>query len=163
MPNDRSFPSQRLARPALGLALAALMAPRALAFRLITPQEAAASAESAHLHGLMRGLTPQPLPTTLPRIDIVSPKLATDVHSPVTIQLKFVPAKGAVILPDTFRAYYGWLGIDITDRIREHAKITAAGLTADDAELPSGTHDLTLKIKDSEDHTFERSLSFTVE
>ncbi len=155
------MPNQRVSiRTTLVLALLAAANVRpAAAFELITPQEAANDAKAPHL----RALLPIPPPDALPRIEVVSPSLAKDVKSPVNIQLKFVPTDGAVILPDTFRAYYGWLGIDITDRIRQHAAITAAGLTVKDAELPSGSHDITLEIKDSHDHEAKRAVSVTIE
>jgi len=157
--------SNRASRPvlwALFLALALAVGASvggAGAFELITPQEAAKNAAAPHL----RALTPTPPPDALPRIEVVSPTLAKDVKSPVDIELKFVPTAGAVILPETFHAYYGWLDLDITDRIRQHAAISAAGLTAKDAELPSGSHDITLSVKDSLDHEARREVSVTIE
>ncbi|HUZ73123.1 MAG TPA: hypothetical protein VMU87_09060 [Stellaceae bacterium] len=159
MPINRASGAASLALLLPAALLAAASIRPAGAFVLVTPQEAANNAKAPHL----RALEPSLPPGALPRIDVVSPPLAADIRSPVDIRLKFVPTKGAVILPDTFRAYYGWLGIDITDRIREHASITAAGLTVKDAELPSGSHDITLEIKDSHDQEAKREVSVTIE
>jgi hypothetical protein len=49
----------------------------------------------------------------------------------------------------TFRAKYGWLGIDITALLLEHATETADSLSAQNVDLPSGDHSITVSISDS--------------
>ncbi len=144
----------------LAAALAGL-AP-AVAFPLVTPEEAAAA--QAHTRGFFTSpQQPGGNAAAVPQIEVESPALDGPVKSPVTIKLKFVPPPGAVIVPDTFRAYYGFLGIDITDRIRAHAAITPTGLTLEHAELPKGTHEITLSVRDSADRAAELRVSVTIE
>jgi hypothetical protein len=158
------MPSRIAFKLSFFVAVAALagIAP-ALAFSLVTPEEAAA-AQSAHARGFLPGPRhPGENAAALPQIEVESPALDAPVKSPVNIKLKFVPPPGAVIVPETFRAYYGFLGIDITDRIRAHAAITQAGLTLENAELPKGTHELTLSVRDSADRAAELRLSVTIQ
>ncbi len=71
-------------------------------------------------------------------------------------------AAGAEIDPTTFRVLYGWLGIDITDRLKEHANITPEGIRAENAELPEGRHELTLEIADTKGRYGAATLEFTI-
>ena len=51
---------------------------------------------------------------------------------------------------------YGWLGIDITARLLEHATETAYGLSAKNVDLPFGDHTITVSIADSNGRTGSR-------
>ena len=152
---------------ALGLLVASVVALRvrpASAFQLVSHDEAEQSVQSALQRGLpLHKPRTRSLIVSLPRIEVVSPSVDRPVPSPVNIRLRFLPEDGAVILPDTFKVAYGWLGLDITDRIRQHATITADGLVADNAELPKGTHDLTLSVSDSSNHKTKLEMSVTIQ
>jgi len=62
-----------------------------------------------------------------------------------------------------FNATYGWLGLNITRRLLEHADKTANGLVAHDIELPMGYHRVTPSIADANgttaSHTFNLSVA----
>lgn len=62
----------------------------------------------------------------------------------------------------TFNARYGWLGIDITRRLLDHAATTANGLVAADVELPLGSHRVTLSIADTSGKSASRTFRFSV-
>jgi hypothetical protein len=62
----------------------------------------------------------------------------------------------------TFPAKYGWLGIDITARLLEHATETADSLSAKNVDLPSGDHSITVSISDSAGRTGSRVLRLSV-
>jgi hypothetical protein len=62
----------------------------------------------------------------------------------------------------TFPARYGWLGIDITARLLEHATETADSLSAINVDLPSGDHSITVSISDSAGRTGSRVLRLSV-
>jgi hypothetical protein len=84
-----------------------------------------------------------------PQVFVDSPDLVEDgVTSPVKVVVRFVPKNGARIVLDSVRVLYVtfFSNIDITDRIRD--KITAAGIRDDNADLPSGSHHLIIKVSD---------------
>jgi hypothetical protein len=97
-----------------------------------------------------------------PAIEIRQPSLLSQpLGTPLAIELSFLAAD-APIVPDSFRAYYGNLKLNITDRILKKVKVLADGLRVDDAELPSGQHKILLVIEDEKGRRGERELKFTV-
>jgi hypothetical protein len=62
----------------------------------------------------------------------------------------------------TLSATYGWLGINITQRLLDHAVKTPNGLAADNVELPPGDHRVTLSIADMSGKTASRTFRFSV-
>jgi len=62
----------------------------------------------------------------------------------------------------SFRATYGWLAIDITNRIIEHAQVNASGVFANDADIPAGHHKVTLQVADNMHRVGNRTFEFTV-
>jgi hypothetical protein len=97
-----------------------------------------------------------------PAIEIRQPSLLSQpLTAPLAIELNFLAAD-APIVPDSFRAYYGNLKLNITDRIVKKVKILADGLRIDDAEIPSGQHKILLIIEDEKGRRGERELKFTV-
>jgi hypothetical protein len=62
----------------------------------------------------------------------------------------------------TFNATYGRLGINITSRLLEHAATTPDGLSAENVELPTGNHRVTLSIADTSGKTASRTFRFSV-
>lgn len=63
---------------------------------------------------------------------------------------------------ESLEILYGWLEIDVTDRIREYAEITEAGITAPGAKLPSGDHSFLLRIADVNGRFTEKGFDVTV-
>lgn len=96
-----------------------------------------------------------------PIIEVDQPDQTNAIRAPVDIRLRFVPQGGATIDLASFRAAYGWLGIDITNRIIEHAQINASGLFANNAEIPVEHHRVTLQIADNMRRLGTRTFEFT--
>lgn len=145
------------------LAACALMLPSvAAAFNLVTLQEAQASAahDAANPPARFAVRSIDPLG---PRIEIVSPDLASALQSPLAIVVKFQAVGGAEIIPESFRAQYGAFRIDITDRLLKATKVTKDGINVERAELPSGSHRLLLKVEDNVQRITEREVRFTVQ
>ena len=131
----------------------------ARAFVLITQEEARLYAAPA---GSL--LAPMSVPTNaLPAIEVVNPQImAGPVPSPVSIELVF-KTQDATVDMSSFRALYGSLKLNITDRIMEKARLTASGLRIENAEIPSGTHRLMLSIADSKGRRTDRELRLQVQ
>ena len=72
------------------------------------------------------------------------------------------PAAGATINPGSFRATYGAIGLDITSRLLRHARMTGQVLAAENVDIASGTHMVTLSIADTAGRTGSRIFRFTV-
>jgi hypothetical protein len=62
----------------------------------------------------------------------------------------------------SFRATYGWLGINITNRLLQHAVKTPNSLSAANVNLPRGNHRITLSIADNVGKTASRTFQFSV-
>jgi hypothetical protein len=101
-------------------------------------------------------------PKDAPVIELFAPKLSTPVNSPTPIELKFQPTPPSAVKPDTFKVLYGSLGIDITKRILNVAKVTESVVFVQEANLPKGKHKLTLVIEDTIGRQGNRSIDFEV-
>ena len=148
-------------RLVLGGSLFALAIPaRAVEiWTLVTPEEvtrdlAAPRIQEPH----NRALPPQGAPV----IVVQQPNVAATLHPPLSFRVLFQPEAGTAINPNSFRATYGWLGIDITSRLLEHAKVDGHGLQADNVAIPAGTHRVTLSIADLLGRENSRTFEFTV-
>jgi hypothetical protein len=97
-----------------------------------------------------------------PAIDLLRPDLAKPIRNPVTIEVRFSVGLGRAIDMQTFRATYGWLGINITGRLLEHAMMTPNGLAAENVDLPPGDHKVTLSIADTFGKIASRTFRFSV-
>ena len=97
-----------------------------------------------------------------PIITVEEPDPKRRITSPVTVRVTFRPHEGATIDPRTFRATYGWLGIDITRHIVANAKLSASGLVATNASVPAGSYRVTLRIADNRHRVGMRTVEFTV-
>ena len=101
-----------------------------------------------------------------PSIELLSPSInkGDTLASPMRIELSFNPKEGAKILPSSFKVTYdmGMLELDITDRILGQAEVTPSGLIVSGAELPIGSHSITISISDDQRHTGKVDLSFTI-
>lgn len=97
-----------------------------------------------------------------PRIVVFQPDLQASVRTPFPIEIFFKPADGARIAWPSLRVLYGSSQFDITSRIRQVARIADNSLFIQQAEIPPGTHRLTLKIADENKRTARRDLVIVV-
>ena len=97
---------------------------RAAGWALITSDEFERDRNAPHFRGGF-GSAPQ---SGAPIIEVDQPDDKKPLRAPLTIRLRFRPQGAASIDLTSFRATYGWLGIDITRRILEHAQVSPSGL-----------------------------------
>jgi hypothetical protein len=78
--------------------------------------------------------------------------------------VRFKPAEGATVNVSSLKIKYGFLGLDITQRILQApgVLVSADGLRASGARLPSGSHKLLIEIADNYGRTGRQPLEFTV-
>jgi hypothetical protein len=79
------------------------------------------------------------------------------------MEISFVPKNGSIVDLSTFKAFYGVFKIDITDRLMKQASRTEKGLKLDNVSVPSGSHSITLTVKDKDQRTVEKQIKFRVE
>ena len=101
----------------------------------------------------------------VPQIDIIKPEPVADlkVKAPFSIAVLFKAQNDAAIDPSTFKVMYGALKFDITNRITKFVKVTSAGFSLDNAQIPAGKHRLTLQVQDEKQRVAERELRVEVE
>jgi hypothetical protein len=133
---------------------------------LVMPEEARRENEARSLfatRGLGRPRDQEVLGAPgAPEILVDEPNEASTLRPPLSFRVRFVPETGATIDPRSFRASYGSLGIDITARILQHARLSAQVLSAENMDIPAGSHKVTLKIADSRGREGSRTFRFTV-
>jgi hypothetical protein len=113
-------------------------------FHLVTPEE--------HTRERAEGQARESRPVSpagAPTIEVVAPKDLSAITVPVSIDIRFTPQEGRQVDVNSLHVLYGWLEIDITDRIRKYCEVTAVGIKANKAKLPPGSHRLTVKIADT--------------
>jgi hypothetical protein len=145
-------------RSLLALALVPLPAAAADIVQLVTPEEAEAGRGPDQPRPLTRSI-PVPDP---PVIEVVEPREAPTLPSPLTIRLSFRSPTGTAINPTSFRASYGALGLDITDRLMQRARVDANGLVMENVAIPEGSHRITLRVADAVGRIGERAFRFTI-
>ena len=128
-----------------------------LAFELVTPQEMQASMAAPEPLRAKAGGSPG-----APVIEVLAPKLNAPIASPSRIELQFQTAGQSAVRPETFKALYGRLRIDITQRLLNATKVTAQGITVHEASLPKGSHRLLLSIEDTEGRQGQKTIEFEV-
>lgn len=97
-----------------------------------------------------------------PRIEVQLPDTSHVLARPVSFRVIFQPAAGAAIVVSSFHATYGFLGIDITSRLLQRARLSATELVADAVDIPRGQHRVTLEIADSLGRKGRRTFVFEV-
>jgi hypothetical protein len=123
-------------------------------WKLVTPEEEARDDAAPHV-----SVADLPAP---PTIKLVQPDISGPIRNPVSIEVQFTPGPGRSIDMRTFNATYGWLGINITQRLLEHAVTTPNGLSAANVELPAGDHRVTLSIADTSGKTASKTFRLSV-
>lgn len=146
--------TRRILSVVLGF-LPAALGSQAYAWQLITPEEE--RSENA-----APDVSPLPDRPPPPTITLVRPDISQPIRNPVTIEVRFSPGPGSSIEMRSFQATYGRLGINITQRLLDHAVTTPGGLSAVDVELPAGSHRVTLSVADTAGRTASKTIRFSV-
>jgi hypothetical protein len=99
-----------------------------------------------------------------PVITVVTPDRGAPIQPPVNIDVRFKAAQGATVNVSSLKVSYGFLHLDITQRIlgAPGVQVTPEGLKASGAQLPSGSHKLVIEISDNIGRTGRQPLEFTV-
>jgi hypothetical protein len=99
-----------------------------------------------------------------PTITVVKPDKSGAIQPPVDIDVRFKPAQGATVNIGSLKIMYGFLKLDITQRIltAPGVKVSADGLTANGARLPAGSHKLLIEVADNYGRTARQPVEFTV-
>ena len=100
-----------------------------------------------------------------PVITVVSPNHSGPIAPPVDIDVEFKPAQGANVDIGSLKIFYGFLHLDITQRILQApgVQVSPAGLKANGARLPSGSHKLLIQVADNLGRTARQPLEFIVQ
>jgi hypothetical protein len=99
-----------------------------------------------------------------PTISVVKPDHSAPIQPPVDIDVQFTPAAGATVNVGSLKILYGFLKLDITQRILQApgVAVSAAGLKASGARLPSGSHKLLIEVADNLGRVGRQTVEFTV-
>lgn len=99
-----------------------------------------------------------------PAITVVKPDRSAPIQPPVDIDVHFKAAQGASVNVGSLKITYGFLKLDITKRILQApgVQVTTAGLKANGAQLPSGSHKLAIEVADNIGRTGRQRLEFTI-
>jgi hypothetical protein len=99
-----------------------------------------------------------------PAIQVIDPQsLDIPLKNPFKMEVLFKPQQGATLDFTSFKALYGVLKLDITDRLLKEATKTPTGIRLANVDVPSGRHKLLLSIKDSQGHVSAKEIIFKVE
>ncbi|MGO9803606.1 MAG: hypothetical protein ACLPTM_12680 [Steroidobacteraceae bacterium] len=131
-------------------------------FELLSEKEYRSELTARALPGA--ALIPRAADLNAPSIVVVTPDSRAPIQAPVDIDLRFKPAAGANVNVASLKIMYGFLKLDITQRILQApgVQVTAAGLTAKGASLPSGSHKLLIQVSDNLGRAGSQLLQFTV-
>jgi len=97
-----------------------------------------------------------------PHITIKSPSVKSGLYSPIKIDINFKASDDATIQVDSLKVLYGWMDLDITDRIMQYAQVSRTGISAENVELPVGEHNITIEITDTKGRGSEKDIYFEV-
>lgn len=97
-----------------------------------------------------------------PVITVRQPDQSRPIESPVSIRIAFRAQGDATIDIRSFRALYGSMKLDVTQRLLEHATISEDGLSASNAQLPPGHHSMALSIADNKHRVGGLTVHFSV-
>ncbi len=131
---------------------------------LISPEEVKQNAAWVGKHGEPVAYKTRAFSPGQPEISVVSPAAVSEpLKAPFPIRVTFKAKEGATIKPDSFRALYGFLKVDITDRLASRAKIGPDGISVESADIPAGNHRLMLRVSDDRDRQAETEIRFSVQ
>ncbi len=141
-------------------AIGALQVQSSYAFELVTKAEANAS----KLASAMQEAEFSPVDPRGPAIQVIDPQsLDVPLTNPFKMEVLFKPQQGASLDFTSFKALYGFLKLDITDRLLKEATKTPTGIRLANVDVPSGRHKLLLSIKDSQGRFSTKEIIFKVE
>jgi len=141
-------------------AIGALQVQSSYAFELVTKAEANAS----KLASSMQEAEFSQADPRGPAIQVVDPQsLDLPLKNPFKMEVLFKPQQGATLDFASFKALYGVLKLDITDRLLKEATKTPTGIKLANVDVPSGRHKLLLSIKDSQGRFSAKEIIFKVE
>ena len=136
------------------------MAASSYAVQLVTSAEAAASRNAPPV----QEASSDPADPMAPQITIVDPdSIDKAIKNPFAMEVLFKSKDGNPVDFKTFQALYGSLKLDITSRLMKEAIKTSTGIKLYNVNVPSGTHRILLRIKDSQNRLAEKELFFKVE
>ena len=136
------------------------MAASSYAFQLVTSAEAAASRNAPPV----QEASSDPADPMAPQITIIDPdSIDKAIKNSFTMEVLFKSKDGNTVDFKTFQALYGSLKLDITSRLMKEAVKTSTGIKLSNVNVPSGTHRILLRIKDSQNRLAEKELFFKVE
>jgi hypothetical protein len=137
----------------------AALTTEARAFVLVSEEEVAreqARGEPPRVRGFLKG------DKGGPEIVLIRPGSLKNIVSPLDIELRFRSKAPSKIVGDSLRVLYGFFGLDLTDRLTRHADVTTSGVLAKDAELPAGSHRITIEISDDFDRVSRKTFRFEI-
>ena len=130
------------------------------AVQLVTPVEVAASRNAPPV----QEASSEPADPMAPQITIVDPDaIDKAIKNPFKMEVFFKSQDGNPVNFKSFQALYGSLKLDITSRLMKEAVKTSTGIKLANVNVPSGTHRIVLRIKDSQNRLAEKELFFKVE
>jgi hypothetical protein len=97
-----------------------------------------------------------------PDIGVLRPGDGDEFMAPIDIHITFEPTVGAKIDLSTLKITYGFLGVDVTDRVTENAEVNEQGILSEGAMLPAGKHKLTVFVSDNLGRMGKRRFSFRI-
>lgn len=128
-------------------------------YELVSETEYARSVEADTGDDELIDRAPDPM---APSIEVKRPGEGSDYRAPIDIEVEFVPKGGANIDLDSLKITYGALGINVTERVTENARVTPEGILSEGAALPAGSHKLTIYISDSDGREGKRRFKFRI-
>lgn len=155
-----------LALIAAGLLSAATMAAGGSpGFELITSPEYKAEQSARATAGPESEFVLKSSDPNAPSITVRAPDRAAPIHPPVDIDVRFKAAEGSTIDLSTLKILYGLLKLDVTRRLLDApgVQVSADGLKASGARLPSGSHKLIIQLADNFKRTGSQLLEFTIQ
>lgn len=98
-----------------------------------------------------------------PNIKVNAPT-ASSLVSPVSFDVELLPRDGVAPDPDTLKIEYGLgpIWMDVTSRIRAHARMNGTHFKATGAELPVGKHRLRLSVGDAKGRLTVADIHLTI-
>ena len=109
-------------------------------------------------------LTPKAADFDAPVITVLKPDPATPIQRPFDIEVRFKAAEGASVDIASLKVMYGFLRLDVTRRIlmAPGVEVSAAGIAASGAWLPSGSHKVIIEVADNFGRKGRQRLEFNV-
>jgi len=148
--------------PLAAIALASLASAAQGGFELLSMREYQAELSARAAPGAT--LVPRQVVLNAPTITVVKPDRSAPIQPPVDIDVRFKAAEGATVNAASLKIMYGFLKLDITQRILRAPGVTVSpdGLRASGARLPSGSHKLLIEVADNLGRMGQQPLEFTV-